>query len=125
MQKVNVMKGYVFTYGVDGFGADVAPAHEVGVYLDFDKAFKKLVELNHDAIKLSNRAFYEEGYGEDYYPDTDVELTEAEENEDWDLYNKLMKKHELSNEEEINKRFVNLEEPYYGMYALEEIEIIE
>ena len=26
------MKGYVFTYGVDGFGADVAPAYEEGCY---------------------------------------------------------------------------------------------
>ena len=124
MQKVNVMKGYVFTYGVDGFGADVAPAHEFGVYLDFEKAFEKLVELNHDAIQNNERTFYEKGYEEDSYPDTDVELTQAENNEDWDLFDKLIAKHELSAEKEINKLFIN-DEPCYGMYALEEIKIIE
>lgn len=118
------MKGYVFTYGVDGFGADVAPAHEIGVYLDFEKAFAKLVELNHEAMKEEDLVFYESGYGEDFYPDTDVELAEAEEKEDWDLFNKLLKKHILENEKEINKKFIN-EEPCFGMYALEEIEIIE
>ena len=117
------MKGYVFTFGVDGFGADVAPAHEVGVYLDFEKAFAKLVELNHKAVK-EGFVIYEEGYGEDYYPKYDLELAEAEEKEDWDLFEKLLEQHIISNEEEINKAFIN-EEPYYNMYALEEIEIIE
>lgn len=77
--------GYVFTYGVDGFGADVAPATEEGFYTDFDKAFQRLVELNHEEIK-KNCDFF--------------------------------KKDEIA----INKQFIN-EEPWYGMYAIEEIEI--
>lgn len=40
------MKGYVFNYGVDGFGADVAPAHSVGCYLDYNKALEKCKKLN-------------------------------------------------------------------------------
>lgn len=116
------MKGYVFTYGVDGFGADVAPAHEIGVYLDFKKAFAKLIELNHKQLK--KRDFYEDGYGEDYYPEDDIELVKAEEADDWDLYNRLMRKHMITNEEEINKEFINAE-PCLGMYALDEVEIIE
>lgn len=40
------MKGYAFVYGVDGFGADTAPALEQGVYLDFNKAFNHFCELN-------------------------------------------------------------------------------
>ena len=40
------MTGYVFTYGVDGFGADIAPAHEEGVYLSYESAFNHLCELN-------------------------------------------------------------------------------
>lgn len=118
------MKGYAFTFGVDGFGADVAPAHEIGVYLDFEKAFAKLVELNHKAIKEGGFVVYEKGYGEDYYPENDLELAKAEEEEDWDLFEKLMKKHIIKNEKEINKKFINAD-PWYDMYALEEIEIIE
>ena len=40
------MKGYVFNYGVDGFGEDTAPAHHLGCYLNFDKALEKCKELN-------------------------------------------------------------------------------
>ena len=118
------MKGYVFTYGVDGLGADTAPAYEEGCYLNFDKAFARLVELNHKAIEADDYGFFEEGYGIDYYPEEDKELIEAEKNEDWDLFDKLMDKHKLANEVEINKKFINTE-PSYGMYALEEIEIKE
>ena len=118
------MKGYVFTYGVDGFGADVAPAHEEGVYLNFDKAFAHLVELNHKQVV--NSSFYERGYGVDYYPEEDEELAKADANEDWDLFEKLLEKHSLTNEIEINKQlFVNCGEPGFGYYGLEEIEVIE
>jgi len=116
------MKGYVFTYGVDGFGADIAPAHEFGVYLDFEKAFAKLIKLNHKPLKKRN--FFEVGYGEDEYPEDDVELAKAEKEKNWDLYYKLMEKHIITDEKEINKKFINAE-PYLDMYALEEIEIIE
>ena len=115
------MKGYVFTMGVDGFGEDTAPAHEFGVYLDFNKAFKKLVELNHEVIKKYD--FYEED-GEDFYPETDKELDDAFEKDDWILFEKLMQKHIIKDEIEINKQFIN-EEPYCGMYALDEVEIFE
>lgn len=118
------MKGYVFTYGVDGFGADTAPAFEEGCFLNFDKAFTHLVELNHNLILKDNSFFYEEGYGIDYFPDDDVELLKAEEEENWDLFDKLLEKHKITDEIEINKRFVN-REPWYGFYALEEVEIIE
>lgn len=121
------MKGYVFVYGIDGFGADTAPAHEIGVYLDFDKAFKKLVELNHKEIQdymARGGRFYEDGYAEDEYPSSDWEAVRAEEKEDWDLLDAIMEKHTITDEIEINKLFIN-EEPYYGMYAIEEIEIIE
>lgn len=118
------MKGYVFTYGVDGFGADTAPAFEEGCYLNFEKAFAHLVELNHNLMSKNPYGFYEEGYGIDYFPDEDKELMQAENNEDWELFDKLMDKHKLNNEIEINKKFINAE-PYFGMYALEEIEIIE
>lgn len=119
------MKGYVFTYGVDGFGADTAPAFEEGCFLNFDKAFAHLIELNHKRILIDNSfGFYEEEYGIDFYPDNDTELFKAEEEENWDLFDKLLEKHKITDEIEINKRFVN-HEPWYGFYALEEIEIKE
>lgn len=119
------MIGYVFIYGVDGFGEDTAPAYEEGCYLNFDKAFAHLIELNHDAIISSDYGFYEDGYGIDYYPNSDTELIHAEEIENWELFDKLIEKHRITDEIEINKRFVNCEQPRMGMYALEEIEIKE
>ncbi|MDV3429614.1 MAG: hypothetical protein LIR50_21805 [Bacillota bacterium] len=45
------MTGYVFTYRVGGFGADIAPAHEEGVYLNYESAFNHLCALNAPLIK--------------------------------------------------------------------------
>lgn len=117
------MTGWVFTFGVDGFGMDTAPAHEQGVYLDFDKAFAKLCELNAERIKED---FFEHGYCESDYPDDDLELKEAEEKEDWELFKKLLEKHKLTKIEEICTEWcLNEETPPYNLYALEEIEIIK
>ena len=119
------MKGYVFTYGVDGLYTQ--PAHEIGMYLDFDKAFKKLVELNHEEVQdniANGRTFYEDGYAEDDYPTTDWEAVKAAEEEDWELLDAIIEQHIIEDEIEINKLFVNAI-PYYRMYAIEEIEIIE
>ena len=66
------MEGWIFTFGVDGFGADVAPAYEEGVYLNFDKAFKRLCELNSKMLNSNHSSFFEKGYGEDHYPDDDI-----------------------------------------------------
>ena len=118
------MTGYVFIYGVDGFGADTAPAHENGCYLNFKKAFNRLVELNHEKIKKNDYFIYEKGYGEDYYPKTDKELAKAEK-ENWDLFDELMNQHILKDEIEINKRLLEYEEIPFGFYGLEKIEIIE
>ena len=120
------MTGWVFVFGVDGFGADTAPAHEQGVYLNFDKAFTKLCELNFEQLELFDAEFYEDGYTKYEYPDDDLELKAAEDAEDWDLFNELMEKHKLTKIEDIcMERCVNPEEPPYNFYALEEIEIIE
>lgn len=42
------MKIYGFYYGVDGFGADTAPAFEEGFYTDLDVACEKCAKLNSD-----------------------------------------------------------------------------
>ena len=45
------MTGYTFVYGVDGFGADVDPAYEEGIYLDYNKAYNHLKELTTQIIE--------------------------------------------------------------------------
>lgn len=117
------MTGYVFTYGVDGFGADVAPAYEEGCYLDYDKAFQHLCKLNARALKNSGRVFYEEGYGKDYYPDDNKILQQAVEEEDWECYEKEMNKHTLIDIAAICKEIMSYEEPPLGMYSMMEIQI--
>lgn len=117
------MTGWVFTYGVDGFGMDTAPAHEQGVYLDFDKAFKRLCELNAKGLKDS--LFYEEGYGEDFYPKNDKEMAKAEDDGNWELYEKLLKKHMYTDIKRFCKENCLTGEPGYGYYAIEQIEIYE
>lgn len=117
------MKGYTFVYGVDGFGADVAPAYEEGCYLDFEKAFNHLKELNKHQLENSEQVFYEEGYGEDYYPKKDKEMRKAEENEDWELMDQLLNKHVLTDINAICQRIIEMDEPPYDMYSLVEIEI--
>lgn len=89
------MKGYIFTYGVDGFGADIAPAYEEGCYLDFDKAFNHLIELNHKEYVKRN--------------------SEASEY-NWKEF--------ILNEQEFNYNQI-YNDPYFGMYSIEEIEIIK
>jgi hypothetical protein len=116
------MKGWVFTFGVDGFGADVAPAHEEGVYLSFKKAFERLCELN---SKLEHQSFFENGYGEGCYPDDDIELKQADEANDWELVTALLDKHRITDIKEICFRYCVNEEPPIGLYAIEEIKIFE
>ena len=89
------MKGYVFTYGVDGFGADIAPANEEGCYLSFDKAFKHLCELNKEVHERHKKQGY--CYNSDF--DDDIE----------DACRKVLK----------------YDEPPFGYYSIEEVDIIE
>ena len=116
------MRGWVFTFGVDGFGENVAPAHEEGIYLNFDKAFKRLCELN---SKMNHSSFFEKGYGEDYYPDDDIELKQAEKMENWELFDTLLNKHCITDIEKICSIYCVNKEPPFGLYAIEEIEIFE
>ena len=121
------MKGYVFTRGVDGFGADVAPAYEEGCYLDYDKAFKHLCELNDmEALKECGIVMYEKGYGADYYPDDNMILRQAEEEDDEELWEKEMSKHIITDTAMYCKRIMEeWDEPPIGLYRIEEIEIKE
>lgn len=110
------MSGWVFTYSVDGL-----LAYEEGVYLDFDKAFERLCELNSE--KLEGLMFYEKGYGIGYHPKEDKEMEKAKKDEDWELYNKLAEKHTYTDIKRFCKENCLTGEPGFGYYAIEEIDI--
>ena len=118
------MTGYAFIVGVDGFGADTAPAYEEGIYTDYDKAFAHLCELNQLAMREAPFSFYEEGYGEDYYPETNIILAKAEEEEDWDTFAAEMKKHEITDVKTICDIIINrYDDPPIGFYTMVEVNI--
>ena len=121
------MTGWTFIRGVDGFGANIRPEYQEGVYLDYNKAFARLVELNTQALKEnpSDDPFYEEGYGEDYFPEDDIEAKQAYEAEDWDRFDEIMKKHQCTDIIKICEALLNYEEPPFGYYTLVEVEIYE
>lgn len=109
------MTGYVFTFGVDGFGADVAPAFEEGCYLNFNKAFKHLIKLNHEMyLQLREEAFKGNG-------NIEIELLKKDFLEIGDEIHAYA----LEDEKTFNRKLgVEAYEPWYDMYGLEEIEII-
>lgn len=92
------MTCYTFVYGVDGFGADVSPAYEYGVYTDFDKAFAKQMELN-------SEIFAKEG-GYEYW-----ETDRTNGGEHYKIIKKL---------EKACKRINLRDEPPFGWYQLVE-----
>lgn len=97
------MVGFTFVYGVDGFGADVAPAYEEGFYLDFNKAFKKQMDLNKDI-------FEEEGGFEYCIYDKPTDEVEC---------------YTIKKLDEACIRLNTYNEPPIGWYQLVKIEIIE
>ena len=94
------MTGYIFVYGVDGFGEDTAPAYEEGVFLDCEKAWAHFKDLTERQLKETNRKFYERGYEEE-------------------------ETHILHDLDEICERINDYDDPPFGFYQMIEIEIIE
>lgn len=117
------MTGYAFIVGVDGFGEDTAPAYEEGIYTNYDEAFAHLCKLNKDAIQNSSFSFYEDGYGVDYYPETNTILARAEEEEDWDTFEIEMHKHEITDINKICEIINNYVNPPIGFYTMVEVNI--
>ena len=128
------MIGYTFVYGVDGFGADVAPAYEEGVFLNYEKAFAHFKTLTQRQLEMTGRNFYEEGYGEDYWPleDTELEnLFNAIEESDYDeeliaKFDALMDTHILHDIDIICNHIIDYyDDPPFNFYQIVEVEIIE
>ena len=128
------MIGYTFVFGVDGFGADTAPAYEEGVFLSYEKAFAHFKTLTQKRLEMTGRKFYEEGYGEDYWPNEDLELeslwNELQEN-DFDeklmeKFDKMMDAHVLHDIDAICNHINNHPDgPPIDFYQMVEVEIIE
>lgn len=112
--------GYAFVCGCpDGYKELVT---NEGVYLNYKSAFQHLIELNEP---LGLDFIYEEGYGEDYYPDDDFVCTVLEEAEDWEGLSKEIESHRLTDISAICNRIMDMDIIPYGAYAIEEIEIHE
>jgi hypothetical protein len=125
------MKGYLFVRGIGNNYNVFSTTPEEKIYTNFEKAFNHLVELNHFILEKYSYAyeFYEDGYSYDYYPDTDEELKQAEEECNWKLVNKLIDKHRIKDEKEINRKLIFKDDNDInylpnGVYALIETEII-
>lgn len=116
-------KGYAFIFGVDGFGANVAPAYEQGIYLNREEGFKHLCQLNQQALNETDFEFYEEGYGEDYYPKSDKKLKRLEDSEQWDEFDKELSKHCLTDVTQICERIMQMDEPPFNFYSMVEVDI--
>lgn len=126
------MTGYTFVYGVDGFGADTAPAYEEGVFLDYEKAWNHFKNLTQKILKERDQVFYEEGYGEDFWPEEDelTNLWNEMEKRDFDdesteKFSASMDNHILCDIDEICNRINEYDDPPYGFYQMIEIEVIE
>lgn len=120
------MKVYIFVRGVDGFGEDISPAFEEGIYTNYETAFKKQLKLNENA-DLDNLFFFEDGYGEDYYPANNIILTKAEEEKDWDTFDEEIEKHRITDLSTVCKKInenANESVPF-RMYGIVECELIE
>ena len=71
--------GYTFTYGVDGFGMDTAPAYEEGVYLDFSKAWAHFVNLTAQMLEAHGGKFETWNWSKDPEFGEELILTKAAE----------------------------------------------
>lgn len=117
------MKIYTFVYGVDGFGADTSPAYEEGVFLNREKAFARQKELNHHLVY--DRDFYEEGWGEDYWPNDNELCNKLDFEENWDALDEEIDKHRVTDLDEICRLINEMDEPPFNWYQMVEYEVIE
>ena len=118
------IKAWALVYGVDGFGADIAPALEEGVFLSKEQAVEHCIKLNLDLLKDNQNEIYEEGWGEDMWDKSTEDgkiLEELFQKEDFDnpLWEEIMSKHILEGRAGAKKLAI-YEEPVYGFYCIRE-----
>lgn len=120
------MKGYIFILGKDPYHGswlehkyhgNYLIVQSEGIYTDFNKAFKRLLELNHQ--------YFHEFYGEIFseYGVITPEMQLADKKNNLDLLDKLEKEWVEQNEIAISHLFINKTDPQNNFYSLIEIEI--
>lgn len=117
-------KVWALVYGVDGFGADIAPALEEGIFLSKEDALEHCIKLNLDMLENSDYRIYEEGWGVDYWDEESEDgkiLSELAEDYDFDnpLFDEILERHALSDEEAAEKLSLR-EEPLLNFYSVQE-----
>lgn len=89
------MKGYTFGFRMRGFGVVINPAYGEGVYLNYDKAFAHLVELNAAQLTVFESPVLD---------DDDNQITDPE---------------------KVSRYIVEKDDPPIGFYSIVEIEVHE
>ena len=108
------MTGYTFVYGVDGFGADVDPAYEEGIYLDYNKAYNHLKELTTQIIE--NEIQDEIIYIDDHEYKRDEILSKMDKPTNYSAYrDRLLKRGVITS----RQAYISLALPYFGDYVNE------
>lgn len=117
-------KAWALIYGIDGFGEDIAPALEEGIFLSREKALEHCIELNLKQLEENDCNVYEEGWGEDYCDEESQDgkiLLKLIENDDFDnpLFEEIMERHTLKGKEGA-KLLALREEPKMNFYCIQE-----
>jgi hypothetical protein len=117
-------KVWALVYGVDGFGADTAPALEEGIFLSKEKALEHCIELNLAQLKEDNCDVYEEGWGVDCWDEESEDgkiLSQLVEDEDTynPLFEEILDRHILSDKKGAELLALQ-EEPRLGYYCIRE-----
>lgn len=118
-------KAWALVYGVDGFGADIAPALEEGIFLNKETALNHCIKLNLEQLKENNIDLYENGWGVDSYDEESEDgkiLLALEKKNDYQnpLWDKIFDKHTIKDMQEKAKVLALKEEPYYDFYCIQE-----
>lgn len=116
---------WALVYGVDGFGADTAPALEEGIFLNKETALKHCIKLNLKQLKENPIDLYEEGWGEDYYDEESEDgkiLLALEDKNDYQnpLWVEIFDRHILKGAREKAKLLALKEEPWCNFYCIQE-----
>ena len=116
---------WALVYGVDGFGADTAPALEEGIFLNKETALEHCIKLNLELLKENHIDLYEEGWGEDCYDEESEDgkiLLALEDKNDYQnpLWVEILDKHILKDIREKAKLLALKEEPWYNFYCIQE-----
>ena len=116
---------WALIYGVDGFGADIAPALEEGIFLNRETALEHCIQLNLEQFKKNDINLYDKGWGEDYYDEESEDgkiLLALEDKDDYQnpLWDEIFDKHTIKDTREKAKMLALRKEPLHNFYCIQE-----